>query len=263
MSANEGARSGSHYGRYWDYYVDNWEDLHSENGRFEWPGDEWGNPLAWERLYRSLFVPARVASWERAVEIGPGSGKFTQKVLKNSSAQVRAYDVSEKFLEVCETRCAEHIGRERLSLHLLGGLEPDEMLSDLLSCGWERRVDAFFSINSMVHVDLQYLVVYLVTAGLTLRPGGKLILTLANVVSDLGFEKLIRDIAWTFPVQSRPLGSGKFEWLSPDIVRSLLPRLGFEIDQLDDRQRDLAVVASLSDPALPETVREALAAWAS
>jgi SAM-dependent methyltransferase len=258
VSASERSRAGSVYGRYWDYYVESWEDLHSDGGRLEWPGDEWGHPEGWEGLYRSMFVPAGVAGWERAVEIGPGSGKYTLKVIESSSAVIRGYDVSAKFLEICDSRCAEDIRRERLSLHLLGGLDPDEMLTDLRSCGWERRVDAFFSINSMVHVDLQYLIVYLITAGLTLRPGGRLVLTLANAVSDLGFEKLVRDIAWTFPVQGRPLGSGKFEWLGPEIALSLLPRLGFEIDELDDRGRDLALAASLTDPARSESLRAAL-----
>ena len=157
-----------------------------------------------------------------------------------------------------EEKRKDEIRRERISLHLLNGIDPDEMLIDLRSCGWERRVDGFFSINAMVHIDLQYLIAYLITAGLTLRPGGKLVMTLANAVSDLGFEKLVRDLSWTFPVQGRPLGSGKFEWLSPDIVESLLPRLGFDIDLLDNSERDLAVVASLAEPGRPEMLRDAL-----
>jgi hypothetical protein len=82
-----------------------------------------------------------------------------------------------------------------------------------------------------------------------LRPGGKLVMTLNDVTHDPGFEKLIRDISWTFPVQGRPLGSGKFEWLSPDILTSTLPRLGFEIEKLVHKGRDLEVVAELVDPA--------------
>ncbi len=53
----------------------------------------------------------------------------------------------------------------------------------------------------------------------------------------------------TFPAQGRPLGSGKFEWLSPDIVESLLPRLGFCVVELCEAGRDLHVVAELEDAA--------------
>lgn len=243
------------YGRYWDYYIEKWGDLHARGGELEWPGDEWGAPAGWDGLFRTLFLPAGVESWQRAVEIGPGSGKYTLKVLERSEAAVRGYDVSAKFLEVCEQRCTQAIGQGRLSLRLLESDRTDEMLSDLASFGWERQVDGFFSINAMVHVDLQYLLVYLITAGLVLRPGGKLVLTLADATSDQGFEKLLRDIAWTYPVQARPLGSGKFEWLSPDLVRSVLPRLGFELDLLNDGQRDLYLVASLARPEVAESLR--------
>ncbi|MGH8542407.1 MAG: hypothetical protein ACREX3_01915 [Gammaproteobacteria bacterium] len=101
----------------------------------------------------------------------------------------------------------------------------------------------------MVHVDLQYLIVYLITAALTLRPGGKLILTLADATCDRGFRKLLTDIQRTWITQNRPLGRGKFEWMSSDMVRLILPRLGFEVDLLDTlRRRDMRVIASLIDP---------------
>src|SRR5437870_2344780 len=87
------------YGSQWDNYVRTWGD--SASGQLAWPGDEWGTPQTWERVFNWLFVPAEVASWKRAVEIGPGSGKYTLKVLESSPAEVRAYDISGRFLEVC------------------------------------------------------------------------------------------------------------------------------------------------------------------
>jgi SAM-dependent methyltransferase len=247
MSSSSDSGSVGIYGRYWDYYVRRWEDLQKREGH-ERPGDEWGTPSGWEWMFDRLFVPAGVATWERAVEIGPGSGKYTLKVLAASSAQIRAYDVSAEFLRVCEERCRTHIDSGRLSLHLLGADRADGLLLDVEEAGWAGEVDALFSIDAMVHVDLQYLVAYLIGAAAILRPGGRLVLTLANAVSPAGFEKLIREIHWTFPAQSSPIGSGKFEWLSPDIVRSLLPRLGFELDLFLKDQRDLHLVASLARP---------------
>ena len=54
---------------------------------------------------------------------------------------------------------------------------------------------------------------------------------------------------WTFPAQDRPLGSGKFEWLSPGAIESILPRLGFRVVKLSEAGRDLHVVAELEDAA--------------
>jgi hypothetical protein len=241
----------------WDSYVDTWTERNRSGGFGEihdWPGDEWSDPIFWENLYQQLFVPAGVKDWQRAVEIGPGSGKYTLKVLSGSSTCIRAYDVSERFLKVCESRCDEWIKQDRLSLHQLAGARANEMLADLDACNWRRTVDAFYSIDAMVHVDLQYLIVYLITAGLALKPGGKVILTLADVTTDLGFKFMLESIEWTYPAQGDP--SGKFEWLSPGIVRSVLPRLGFEVELLGHTPRDLLVIASLANPTLVDELEQ-------
>ncbi len=68
---------------------------HSKALGVEWPGDEWGDPAQWERFYQELFVKHGVSDWQKAVEIGQGSGKYTLKVLSNPDVHIRAYDVSE------------------------------------------------------------------------------------------------------------------------------------------------------------------------
>ena len=89
------------YSRTWDHYVETWEQWKKIEGEdWRWPGDEWGSPELWESNYRRFFVGAE--GWERAVEIGQGSGKYTERVLGgNDSVALRAYDISPKFLEVC------------------------------------------------------------------------------------------------------------------------------------------------------------------
>jgi len=244
------------YAPVWDDYAENWAAAHGD--RYAWPGDEWGNPAWWAHTFDLLFRAAGVSDWQRAVEIGPGSGKYTISVLENSSTTIRAYDVSARFLDVCRRRCDRWIRDERLSLHLLGIERADQMLVDLRAAGWRGVVDAVYSIDAMVHVDLQYLVAYVLTAGLVLKPGGKLILTLADATSELGFAKLLEDIRWHYPLQGRP--SAKFEWLSPDLVRSVLQRLGFAIELLVNPGRDLYLIASLSDPTAAAALEDHLRA---
>ena len=234
-------------GRTWDRYLETWQVEHNGEAKYVWPGDEWGTPESWANLYQHLFENAGSATWRHAVEIGPGSGKYTERLLEGSEATVRAYDVSPDFMRVCERRCADWIDAGRLSLHPIEGRSPSEMLDDLASADLLRKVDAVFSIDAMVHVDLQYLVVYLIVSALCLRQGGKLVLTLSNATSGEGFDKLLHDIAWTYPQQADPYGSGKFEWLSPDIVRSVLSRLGFEVWMPAGEGRDIWLIATLVD----------------
>jgi SAM-dependent methyltransferase len=234
-----------------------WDWLRGHRDDLVWPGDEWGNPELWESIYQSLFVDAAgVEAWKRAVEIGQGSGKYTLKVLGNPGVQVRAYDVSAAFLDICRRRCEQMIEEGRLSLHHLDAMVPDHLLSDLTAAGWRRQVDGLYSIDAMVHVDLQYMAAYLITAAAVLRPGGKLVLTLASPTTDAGFELLLEGIHGFWEAQASVHGSGKMEWVSASIMEALLPRLGFQIDLMEQPPGwpILLLVASLREPEKSEAV---------
>ena len=112
------------------------------------------------------------------------------------------------------------------------------------------------AIDAGVEVDLQYMIACLVTAANGLRVGGRLVLTLANLCSEGGFNKLIRDTKTIFNRMNTH--RAKFEWMSPDQVGALLPRLGFEIDLHDTSGRDMLVVATFveapTDAFLPSCI---------
>lgn len=214
---------------FWDTYVEGWKG----DGL---PGDEWGNPRSWDATFRRFFVGAQ--SWKQAVEIGPGSGKFTEKVLGNRDVRVRGYDVSTKFLEVCRRR----LPSDRLDLRQLDTSTPAFLLDDLAD--WKRQVDAIYSIGVFVHIDLQYLMPYLIAAAAVLKPGGKLIATFGNATTDVGFQRMLEDIR---PFWSNP--GGKYEWLGGCVLESVLPRLGFEIESLTEPNGiNMTVVATLARP---------------
>jgi len=246
----------SFYSRHWDHYVDTWERWRDKEGEdWRWPGDEWGNPDVWESNYRRFFVGAD--SWGKAVEIGQGSGKYTVRVLDgNGKVALRAYDVSPKFLEVCAGRCKDHVASGRLSLRQIDVTTPRFLLDDLQD--WKREVDALYSIGVLVHVDLQYLVPYLLAAGTVLKPGGKLIAGFGNVGSEAGFHRLLADVNPFWKGQLNPDQTGKYEWLSGCLVESLLPRLGFQVDELDAPEDSINVttVATLVEPERAERLAE-------
>lgn len=217
------------YGQSWDSYVIGFHD--SEYADHVYPGDEWGTPASWEDTYQRLLENSGATDWQRVVEIGSGNGKYTSMLLQRSAATILACDVSKAFLKVLTKRCRSEKESGRLRTVHLKGRAPDELLTAIEGQNWQGRVDALISIDAMVHVDLQYLSAYFVTAAVALRPGGVLAMTLADATSRNGMAKLLEDIPLYYPRQGQP--SHKFEFLSPDIVSSLLTRLGFSIELLE------------------------------
>lgn len=251
------------YGYSWDEYVKKiFPAVRGEKDVYA--GDEWGNPQWWEYTYTRLFTPQGAEGWQRAVEIGAGSGKYTDMLLSRSKCEVLAADVSDEFLNVLREREQKYVDARRLHPFKIISQKPDELYREIERRGWVGSLDALYSIDAMVHVDLQFLSAYLVTAAATLRPGGKLILTLADATSPGGVAKLLKDITTYYPLQGMP--SLKFEYLSPDILRAILPSLGFEILHLDHDakefndvpNRDLFLAAELKDPAAGRDARKYL-----
>jgi hypothetical protein len=218
-----------------------------EKGRTQvtWPGDEWGDEAAWRGQIERMLVPAGFTDWRRVVEIGQGSGKFTLPVLAQPATEIKCFDVSEKFQEVCRKRCAEYIGQKRLTMHLLTNSTQRLIQQVCDEAGWTRKVDAVMSFDAMVHVDLNILASYFIAASEVLRVGGKLVMTLADVSSDAGFEKLMRELSYTFSSCGSP--NCQFEWLHPALVRDLLPRFGFEVTALGNPWRDMELIATFVD----------------
>jgi hypothetical protein len=117
----------------WDAYV-----AQSAPPAAGWPGDEWGDEQLWSAWFRRLFEPHGVARWRRAIEVGPGAGKYTRRVLDAGAATLLALDVSEKFQEVCRRRLADHVASGRLRLRLVDERDPDALAAAARELGWER-----------------------------------------------------------------------------------------------------------------------------
>ncbi|MGE0724558.1 MAG: trans-aconitate 2-methyltransferase, partial [Alphaproteobacteria bacterium] len=203
MSKTEQADS---YEAFWDLYVQSvFPQIRAATDpaaeRLRWPGDEWGTPEIWEKIYEMVFAPAIQPSTARIVEIGPGAGKYTAMVLdRQPAARVLAFDVSPAYLQVLAERLAPAIAAGRLEAIRL---EPewDHLARAIEARGWGGSVDLLFSIDAMVHVDLQYLVAYWTCAARVLRPGAALIMSVADATSPHGFAKLMADVPTYFAAQ--------------------------------------------------------------
>jgi cyclopropane fatty-acyl-phospholipid synthase-like methyltransferase len=242
------------YGELWDRYVaESFPKLQEGDSRLTYPGEEWGNEASWQRIFDKLFVPAGVANWDAAIEIGGGGGKYTERVLRaNGHVRVFGFDVSKNFLEATGARLTEFVAANRLTLTEIDPVAPDAMFRLIEQAGLVRKLDAMFSIDAMVHVDLQYLFTYWVNAALTLKPGGRILMTLADPTTESGLQKITRDIRKFYKFQGRICP--KFEYLSAEIVRHTLGELGFAIEVLEPWSywegrpaRDLYLIARLDD----------------
>jgi len=89
------------YRAQWDYYAKNWKrDILPDRPLAEdsWPGDEWGNEERWAKIFETMFLDFGARGWRNCVEIGPGSGKYTSLLLRNSDSRIVAFDISPAFL---------------------------------------------------------------------------------------------------------------------------------------------------------------------
>jgi predicted O-methyltransferase YrrM len=240
--------AGSRFGDAWDRYVASFDSrkaaFAAREGRpIAVPGDEWGHPAAWRRRAGILFQGLAGRSGMIAIEIGPGSGKYTRLFLDAfPNSRIIACDVSAKFLDV--------LRRENHQAVDSGSIIP-ELLDPQVDCldrvaskhGGIGKIDCIFSIDSMVHVGLQYLVAYWQSASRLLKPDGLLIMGVADATTALGFQKLVRDVPSYFSKQGAG-AFGQFEWLSGELVRTTLQRLGFVVDSVPQASdRDYYFVA--------------------
>lgn len=234
------------YADYWDGYVRHFPKRKGAYGEHvEWPGDEWGTPQNWKLLFSDLFLTKIDAAPKTAIEIGPGAGKYTLLFLDAYPAvRVLALDVSRAYMQILEERCAGQIAAGRLHTALID--EDHRAVTNVAARNGigSGELDVLFSIDAMVHVDLQYLMAYWISARELLRPGGKLIMTVADATREGGFTKLVNDVPRLFPMQGR--ASDKFEWLCPQLVESVLGRLGFTVEAPERKpaRRDYCFVAT-------------------
>lgn len=231
----------NYYANEWDKYV----EKHPHN-----PGEEWGSPGHWESIFGRFFYG--VGTWKRAIEIGAGAGKYTKKVLATSATcEIAAVDVSKRFLDVLTLNVnkppyTHPDGRFRVHPFLVDDFSKCESYSPLAEVAIKKdwplgTVDAVYSIDAMVHVEWPLVVSYIDSAYQVLRQGGVLILSLANGCSEGGFTKLKNEIPILYRTNLNP--DGKFHYTSPDLVTKAL-EMGFNIEAIDTRSRDIFVVAS-------------------
>lgn len=229
----------------WDEYVKNsskYSRMEPTNkGRMDliYPGDEWGTPEEWavfSNRFLKPFLPDDLSGI--AVEIGQGSGKYTLEIVDKTS-QIICIDVSEEFMKIAKERLKSYSEQDRVHFELLKLQNCNEIVNLLRKRNLIGKIDLFFSIDSMVHVELHTLIAYFINAAKCLKVGGHMTMGVASCANNAGFARLLDETPWCYGGM-RP--SHQFYFLSKDIIYLVLEKLGFEI-VLFDEQRDINFVA--------------------
>ena len=232
------------YSQDWDEYVDNfarYSELEpASKGRkdLRYPGDEWGTQEMWSALADKFLKPFLPQVDGIAVEIGQGSGKYTLEVI-DKVKQIICFDVSKKYVQIAQKRLSTYVTEGKVGFEILGMLNCNEIIQALKKRNLLGKVDLFFSIDSMVHVELHTLIAYFINAAKSLKPGGHMVMGLASCTNDGGFNKLLNETPFCYG-GLRP--SHQFYFLSKNIVYFIMEKLGFEII-LYEEMRDIHFAA--------------------
>jgi len=223
LPPGSGEGSQGRFANAWDRYVDDARRV----GQV-WPGDDWGDPVLWNAWFLRLLGDFGAATWQRVVEIGQGTGKYTSRVLAAGNAQLLACDVSERFLGLCRERLAEHVASGRLRTRLVDERDPFGIPNAVAAEGWTGAVDAVFSIDTFVHLTFTQVAAILLGTTSCLRPGGVMAFTYACGTSEPGRRKMIQDLDRVIRAGSEPT-TGCFHWVSPELVRVTAEAMGYEV----------------------------------
>ncbi len=236
----------------------------TDGGKFQWPGDEWVTAEVREATYSTLLEPPPGQPWRSIVEIGPGSGKYSEMLLDRSMAKLIAFELSPALLESMHQRCATAVASGRLDGRPIDWTSNDGLLTAI---GPEvGKVDLFFAVDVFLMMDFQSTLAYLVSAANSLRVGGRFAATFGDADTQSGWDRMIRDTRRHSAFSLQP--DTRFHWLSKGFLDDVFTRLGFRIltsvsgpDGGDHGPLDIArryIVAELVDPAPGQALRRQL-----
>lgn len=151
---------------------------------YDWSqaGDEWNPDDAWKDGFVAHVLIPQIPSGARALEIGPGGGRWTEYLIQRCS-HVTAVDLSDNCIALCKQRFKD---AENLELHVNDGKD----LSFLPAGSFDR----IWSFDVFVHILKRDVADYVRQFAELLAPGGRAIIHHARYGENA--PKETRDFAW-------------------------------------------------------------------
>jgi hypothetical protein len=214
----ENAKEGIDYEGTWDAYATAWHNIHPG---LEHIGDEWIGQGAgaaqsleeYEALIEERFIQPYVGPEHVVLEIGVGGGK-TGALLLDRCRQLICADISSKMLEATQSR----LGSDRVSYVKLDGLSLNPIEP--------RSADVCFCYDTMVHLEPRDIFNYLTQIPALLRGDRLCIFHHSNVLSDLGWQKFLRE--WQVNLLGKRHGSA-FSVMTDNIMEKFLNHLNYRV----------------------------------
>lgn len=202
----------------WDEYAQQWQRRHPEQNYI---GDEWAgvaagaaNSLAeYVALIEQKFIAPYIKPEHTVLEIGIGGGR-TAAILLEYCERLICADISSQMLKATRARLGEErVTYVKLDGLTLAGIEPNS-------------ADVCFCYDTMVHLEPRDIFNYLTRLPPLLRGERLCIFHHTNTVSDLGWQRFLRD--WDQHLQGRSDGRA-FSVMTDTLMAKFLTHLNYRI----------------------------------
>jgi len=235
------ATSANRYATDWNGYSAEWERRYGT--RYEHLGDEWCDDGTADRRWEERLFAHSVAPWltpgTRALEIGPGGGKWTSRLAPLVHDLV-VFDVAEEMLERTKRRVASS-DTTHVSFQLGNGRDLAPLASD--------SFDLVFSYDVFVHIALEDTLAYVAEIARVLRDGGVAILH--HAISDVrpAWDRIESHNEW---YRERPHSVGQYYYFSRDMLDRMYAQFGLRVESAwTDYCTTLITARKPADSAVP------------
>jgi SAM-dependent methyltransferase len=222
----------------WDSYARNWKLRYP---RLEHIGDEWTGQNAgaatsaeeYSKIIEASFITPYIEAADDVLEIGIGGGKTTA-LLRPHCQSVTCVDISSEMINATRERLGEEgITYVKVDGIKLAGIKPGS-------------IDVCFSFDTMVHMEPRDIFNYLTQIPALLRNKRLCVFHHGNTLSDLGWERFLRE--WDRNLMGR--SGGSFSVMTNDLMARFLDHLGYEVLSQDTKTipRDCVWVARAPKP---------------
>lgn len=232
------------YANDWNTYSEGWDQQYG--GRYRHLGDEWCDDGTADRAHERRIM-GLVEPWlrtdTRALEIGPGGGKWTVRLAPRVGSLV-VFDVSAAMLERTRTRCES----ERLA-HVSFVLGDGHGLTGIA----DESLDLVFSYDVFVHIALEDTVGYLDELARVLVPGGVALIHHAVSEPPASWNRIESHNDW---YRDRSHTLGQYYYHAREGLRRAYERVGLEVvESWDSYCTTVFTVRKQADSIVPQMER--------
>ena len=225
------------HGEFWDQYSQSWAEQFAAQDSIEILGEEWASPDRTRFLFERFAQPYLHSS-AQVVEIGPGGGKFSRRLVEHCH-ELSLVDISHEMLQRANRACGGRARALKIEDGSLAAIEP-------------ASVDLVFSYDVFIHLESEEVFRYLAEVNRILKPGGIFSVHTSNFESRWGLHSYFQQLRDRQPMIGSRYG-GRVYPMTDAILRRFAEHTGFAVaDSFTSRiDRDIIYALRKARPARP------------